>query len=314
MQHLIKYARLFIISLLIMPTLTISSYAVEDAIIAVVNDELITLKDLKSYILSTQASLVTEGIPEEKIKAIMAELQANGLNKLIEDKLILSHANNIGLEVQDKLVNERIRSIKSKYESEEKFFDALIKNGTTLTELKDKYKDQFKIQFVIEHEVKNKIYVNPQEVTDFYDNNKNLFQKNERVHLDSIYIGYGKDKEAALTEAKEALSSIRSGKDFLEVAKQYSDSPSLGEIEKGQLMPSIEDIIFNMKEGETSELVEVDTGIYIFKLLKLIEPKIAPLVEVKDKIYSYVYQNKLSENFRTWLETLKKDAYIEIKK
>ena len=289
-------------------------YAIEDAIIAVVNDELLTLKDLKNYILSTQASLVTEGIPEEKIKAIMTELQKNGLNKLIEDKLILSRANDIGLEVQDKLINERIRSIKSKYGSEEKFFEALIKNGTNLTELKNKYKDQFKIQFVIEHEVKDKIYVNPQEVTDFYQNNKKLFQKKERVHLESIYIGYGDDKTKARTKANEALKSIKSGKDFLKTAKQYSDSPSLGEIEKGQLMPSIEEIIFNMKVNETSELVEVDTGIYIFKLTKLIKPKIAPLVEVKDKIYNHVYQNKLSENFRTWLEKLKKDAYIEIKK
>ncbi|MBU0467470.1 MAG: peptidyl-prolyl cis-trans isomerase, partial [Candidatus Omnitrophica bacterium] len=314
MQQLFKAVKSILISLLIIPILIINCYAIEDAIVAVVNNELLTLKDLKNYILSTQASLVTEGIPEEKIKAIMDELQNNGLNKLIEDKLILSRANDIGLEVQDKLVNERIKAIKLKYESEQQFFDALIKNGTNITELKNKYRDQFKIQFVIEHEVKAKIYVNPQEVTDFYQNNKELFQKKQRVLLESIYIAYSNNKTAAQAKANEALGNIKSGKDFLETAKIYSDSPSLGEIEKGQLMPSIEDIIFNMEVGEVSSPVEVDTGIYIFKIAKIIEPKIAPLVEVKDKIYNYVYQNKLSENFRTWLEELKKDAYIEIKK
>ena len=314
MQQTFKAVKSIFISLLIILILIINCYAIEDAIVAVVNNELLTLKDLKNYILSTQASLVTEGIPEEKIKVIMAELQKNGLNKLIEDKLILSRANVIGLEVQDKLVNERMKEIKSKYTSEQEFLDALIKNGTNITELKSKYKDQFKIQFVIEHEVKSKIYVNPQEVTDFYESNKELFQKKERVVLDSIYISYGKDKSAAQAKANEAIAKIMAGKDFLETAKEYSDSPSLGEIEKGQLMPSIEDIIFNMEEGGVSSQVEVDTGIYIFRISKIIEPKIAPLVEVKDKIYNYVYQNKLSEKFRTWLEELKNNAYIEIKK
>jgi len=314
MQQTFKAVKSIFISLLILLILIINCYAIEDAIVAVVNNELLTLKDLKNYILSTQASLVTEGIPEEKIKVIMAELQKNGLNKLIEDKLILSRANVIGLEVQDKLVNERMKEIKSKYASEQEFLDALIKNGTNITELKSKYKDQFKIQFVIEHEVKSKIYVNPQEVTDFYESNKELFQKKERVVLDSIYISYGKDKSAAQAKANEAIAKIMAGKDFLETAKEYSDSPSLGEIEKGQLMPSIEDIIFNMEEGGVSSQVEVDTGIYIFRISKIIEPKIAPLVEVKDKIYNYVYQNKLSEKFRTWLEELKNNAYIEIKK
>ncbi|OGX55848.1 MAG: hypothetical protein A2447_04050 [Omnitrophica WOR_2 bacterium RIFOXYC2_FULL_38_12] len=314
MQQTFKAVKSIFISLLIILILIINCYAIEDAIVAVVNNELLTLKDLKNYILSTQASLVTEGIPEEKIKVIMAELQKNGLNKLIEDKLILSRANVIGLEVQDKLVNERMKEIKSKYTSEQEFLDALIKNGTNITELKSKYKDQFKIQFVIEHEVKSKIYVNPQEVTDFYESNKELFQKKERVVLDSIYISYGKDKAAAQAKANEAIAKIMAGKDFLETAKEYSDSPSLGEIEKGQLMPSIEDIIFNMEEGGVSSQVEVDTGIYIFRISKIIEPKIAPLVEVKDKIYNYVYQNKLSEKFRTWLEELKNNAYIEIKK
>ncbi|MBU4333291.1 MAG: peptidyl-prolyl cis-trans isomerase, partial [Candidatus Omnitrophica bacterium] len=266
MQQLFKAVKSILISLLIIPILIINCYAIEDAIVAVVNNELLTLKDLKNYILSTQASLVTEGIPEEKIKAIMDELQNNGLNKLIEDKLILSRANDIGLEVQDKLVNERIKAIKLKYESEQQFFDALIKNGTNITKLKNKYRDQFKIQFVIEHEVKAKIYVNPQEVTDFYQNNKELFQKKQRVLLESIYIAYSNNKTAAQAKANEALGNIKSGKDFLETAKIYSDSPSLGEIEKGQLMPSIEDIIFNMEVGEVSSPVEVDTGIYIFKI------------------------------------------------
>ena len=84
------------------------SYAVEDAIIAVVNDELITYKDLKDYAKSTYASLVAEGVNESQINAIMSDLEEDGLNKLIEDKLILSKANALDLQVREELVDERI--------------------------------------------------------------------------------------------------------------------------------------------------------------------------------------------------------------
>ena len=65
-------------------------FAVDDTIIAVVNDELITLKDLKDYIRQTYAQLKTEGVEETTIKEIMLDLEVNGLDKLIQDKLVLS--------------------------------------------------------------------------------------------------------------------------------------------------------------------------------------------------------------------------------
>ncbi len=84
------------------------AHSVEDGIIAVVNDEVITFKDLQDYIRQTFASMAAQGVPEDQVKEMMAELQTNGLKQLIEDKLILSRANDIGIEVRDKLVDQRV--------------------------------------------------------------------------------------------------------------------------------------------------------------------------------------------------------------
>src|SRR5690349_20143359 len=107
--------------------------AVEDAIIAVVNDDVITLKDLRSYIHSTYVSLVTEGLNQEQIKQAMLELEINGLDRLIEDKLILSRANKINIEIKDKLVDDRVEEIKKRYVTEEDFLEGLIKNGASVS-------------------------------------------------------------------------------------------------------------------------------------------------------------------------------------
>jgi parvulin-like peptidyl-prolyl isomerase len=289
------------------------SLAVEDAIIAVVNDELITLRDLRDYAQSTYATLVTEGVSESHIQTIMSDLEKNGINKLIEDKLILSHANTIELEVREELVDERIDELKKRYGSEQILVEALVKTGANLTDLRNKILDEMKIKFIIEHQVKSKIYINPQEVTDYYEKNKDSFSRNARVNLESIYIAYTDDKSAASEKANNALAQIQEGTDFKEVSKAFSDAPSVGTVEKGQLLPLIEETIFNLEINEISSLVETENGIYIFKLIEKIPAEIQSLDAVKETIHGLLYKEKFKDRFISWLETLKADAYIEIK-
>lgn len=289
------------------------AHSVNDGIIAVVNDEVITFKDLQDYIRQTFASLAAQGLPDDQVKEMMADLQTNGLKQLIEDKLILSRANEIGIEVRDKLVDQRVAEIRARYASEQVFLDALVKNGANVTDLRDKILDQLKIKFVIDHEVRSRVFVNPQEVTEFYEQNKGSFQKSRRVNLDSIYVTFTGDKEAARARAKEALALLKEGKDFAGVAKQYSDSSSLGIVEEGQFLPDIEKVVFGLRQEQISDLVETDNGIFIFKLKGEIPAQVAELKEVKSQIYDLLYRKKFQERFERWLGKLQQKAYVEIK-
>ncbi len=312
MRYRIRFLQ-FIFIFIIALTSHSPACAFDDAIIAVVNDEVITLKDLRDYIRQTYVSLIAEGVEEKQLKAMMLELESDGINKLIEDRLILTRAKAIGIDVREKLIDQRLDEIKQRYPSEEVFLDALVKNGANITELRDKILDQLKIKFVVEHEVKSKIFVNPQEVTEFYEQNKDSFQKNERVNLESICITFLEDKEAARQRAKEALELIGQGTDFLEAAKQYSDTPSVGVVERGQLQPAIEEVVFNLRENEVSPLMEAGTGIYIFRLKGKIPSETAEIKEVKDQIYQFLFTKKFRDSFMQWLQKLRENAYIEIK-
>lgn len=287
--------------------------AVEDAIIAIVNDELITLRDLKDYAQSTYAGLVAEGMGRNQIDKIMKEFEVNGITKLIEDKLILSNANTIGLEVREEMVDERINEIEEKYGSAQNLLDALIKTGSTLTDLKNKIRDEMKIQFIVDHQVKSKIYVNPQEVTDYYEKNKDEFGQKERVNLESIFISYADDPSAAKEKANEALQRLSNGENFKTVSEEFSEAPSVGIVEKGQLLLQIEETIFRLRIDEVSSLVETENGIYIFKLLGKIPAEILSLEEVKESVYDKLYKKKFKKRFLAWIKELKDEAYIEIK-
>jgi len=107
---------------------------------------------------------------------------------------------------------------------------------------------------------------------------------------------------------------IKKGEDFDSVAKQYSKSPSLGTVERGQLLPQVEKTIFHLPLGENSEIIEVVNGLYIFQISKKLPAELAPIEDVKEFITNQIFNEKFKERFLVFLEKLKKDAYIEIKK
>lgn len=287
--------------------------AVEDAIVAIVEDEVITLKDLREYIKKTYVNLVAQGMPSDKLEQMMLDLEINGLKRLIEDKLVLNRANELGLEINDKFVELRIDEIKSKFATEQDFIDAIVANGATVTDIQNKILEQLKIKYVIEHEVRSKIYINPKEITEFYNAHAAKFQRKERVNLESIYIAFNDDEVHARKKADLALKRLENNDNFKDVAKDFSDAASIGVIERGQLLPVIEDAVFNLKPGDISPLVKIETGFYIFKLIENLPSEAATLEEVKDEIYDRIFDQKFRNSLSTWIAELKEDAYIEIK-
>jgi parvulin-like peptidyl-prolyl isomerase len=289
------------------------AYALQDAIVAVVNDKIITLQELKDYIRTSYVELVAEGVDREELKAVMASLEKDGIEKLIEDRLILTRAKEVGLEVREQAVDERLENIKKKYPSEEVFVNALVTHGATITDLRNKIRDQLEISFIVEHEVKSKIFVNPQEVTDYYEDHLEDYKEKEKVDLQSIYFSYKNNKETARNNAEKAFNEIKGGKDFVQAAKEYSELPSIGVVERGQLNADIEAKVFSTPEGAVTPVIETPTGVYIFKVIKRFPSTTASLASVKNSIYNRLYKKKFEEKFTVWLNKLKKNAYIEIK-
>lgn len=312
-KKLMKKISLVLILSLMVGSWAVRAQALDDAILAVINDELITLKDLREYLRAIYLQLQAEGKSEKEIIAMMKSLEENGLNRLIEDKLLLGQANKKGIEIRDKVIEKRINEIKKQYATQEEFLTDLSREGFTLTDLKNKITDQFKVKYLVEMEVESKIFINPQEVTGYYQKHMDLFKKSERVDVQSIFIAYGSDTAQARLKATQAIDLVKSGKDFTGVEKEYSESPSLGVIEKGKLVPIVENVVFNLKEEEVSSLIEIDQGIYIFKVKQKFPAEVTALNKVKEGIYNQLFQQKFRERLESWLKELKEKAYIEIK-
>ena len=289
------------------------SQAVEDTIIAIVNDDIITLRDLQDFLDSMFMAMRMEGHSSQEIQKVMKEMEINGIRKLIEEKLILDKAKELQLEITNEAIDHRLEEVKKKYPSEEDFLKALVDDGSTISDLRKKITDEYKVKATIEQEVRSKIFVNPQEVTDYYNGHIKDYQKPKRAQLDSIFINKGKDPAAARQKVEEAYAKLKQGTDFQEVAKGYSEASSIGTIEKGQTISKIDEVVFNLSEGAISEPIEVDNGTYIFKIIAHLPEQVSTLDDVKNQIYEKVFQIKLREKLVAWLDELKDKAFIEIK-
>lgn len=312
LQNIIKSFLVGIILILANPAHADDSTA--DAIIAVVNDDVITMKDLRQYIASVASQLRVENKSPEEIQRVMGEYEQKGLEKLIEDKLILAAANDKGIDVRDDVVDKRIKEIKDRYPSEDDFLKAIESEGLTVSDLQQKLTDQLKVKYEVDMEVRDKIVVNPEDVTAYYNKHMSDFDHKPMVNLQSIFVSFDKySKQDARSRAAEARSRLLAGEDFNKVAQTYSDSSSIGEVEKGQMSDAVESVIFNLRLEEVSDPLEVQNGIYIFKAIGISAEKQQPLDEVKEQIYGKLLDDQFQVKFKEWIDKLRDKAYVEIK-
>ena len=285
-----------------------------DAIIAIVNDDVITLKDLRQYVASIASQLRVENKSPLEIQQIMGEYEQKGLDKLIEDKLILAAANEKGIEVRDEIVDKQLTEIKGRYPSEDVFLKSIESEGMTVSDLRQKLTDQLKVKYEVDMEVRDKIFINPEDVTAYYNSHLSDFNLKPKVNLQSIFVSYDKhSKQEAQSRADEARSRLMGGEDFDKVFNQYSDSSSVGEIEQGQMVDTVENVVFSLSLNEVSDPVTVENGIYVFKAIGISQGKQQGLAEVKDQIYNKLLDDQFQVKFKEWVDKLRSKAYVEIK-
>jgi peptidyl-prolyl cis-trans isomerase D len=145
-----------------------------------------------------------------------------------------------------------------------------------------------------------------EDVEAFYRQNFNRYSIPEQRRARHILIKTSEeDSEDVLAEkrkmAEQVLELAKSGEDFAELAKQYSEGPSgprggdLGAFSRGRMVKPFEDAAFSLKEGEISDIVETQFGFHIIKLEKIEPAYTRPLEEVKGEIKAQLQAQKSRE-------------------
>ncbi|MDD5730450.1 MAG: peptidyl-prolyl cis-trans isomerase [Candidatus Omnitrophica bacterium] len=277
----------------------------QDKIIAVVNNDIITQKDLDDFINFTRVQLARQ-YDEQKVEKEIQNIKKDLLDRLIEDRLIMQEAKKSEVKVDESRVKEKIEEIRKKYGSDAELNNSLKRQGLVLADLENKIREQLLMYSIVDSKVRSKVAVNPGEITDFYYKNADEFKVSEEREFDSINL----DDENL---AKEVCNKLRAGENLMDLSIKYTlKINKLSARKGGELRKDIEDAVFGLKINEVSDPVKSQDSFYVFRLTNIIPPRQESFSEAKDNIYKYILDKKMQEGLVDWLVQLKKKSYIKI--
>ena len=293
-----------------------------DRIIAKVNENIITQSELEE-----RAIVKLMGLRKMNVQPLPSreEMMREELDRMIEERLLIDAGKRIGLKVDEENVTKAIDDIKRNNGLGDKELEKMLQaEGKTLEEYRGKIHDQILVSRVVGFEVRKKVTVEEEVIEEYYNQHLKDYWVSEKLKLRHILFLMDdtlleEDKRTKRRKARQALQKIRSGADFIAIAKEFSEDISastggdLGEIERGKMVPEFEKAAFNLKEGEVSGLVETPYGLHIIRVDKVIPGETLPLDKVRGEIKNRLMENKMKKEYEEYLAQLKKDAFIENK-
>jgi hypothetical protein len=248
-------------------------------------------------------------------------LQQDALRKLEKNPKYLEKIKAEAVHEADKQVNALIRA--NKLPSLEAFKLGLLARGTTLESLRR----QFERDFISSEYLKILIFpklhkIGHEEIREYYDQHLNEFQTVDRVKWQDIFIKVG-EKHPTMNDAKQFAQQLveywQRGADINKLMEfddgmgRYQKGMGVGEI-KGDIRPvELAPYLFAMKDGEIGPLVELPTGIHVFRLLTREVAGVMPFNEKAQQMISNKLKGEMFERERLRLvRDLREKGNVEV--
>jgi len=215
------------------------------------------LAKIDGYVISDtdfkKRMMITQGRQRAKSSKDSNKDRENLLNKMIDEELFLREAQKLNL-----------------YDNEDYKFKVETFKRELLVNL---YLEQFLKENNTEQNQRK-----------YYEENKEKYAEKEMVRISVISVG-------SEDEAKEILKKAQAGEDFAELVKKHSKGPfvnrggDFGYRTRNSVKKEIADTAFSMKNGEISNPVKTEDGVYhIIKRVDYKEAGPPPFEESKNKV------------------------------
>jgi len=292
-----------------------------DRVVAKVNTEIITLSSIQERFGAYREGLRRAGkeIPSRE------KMQKEILEIMVEERLQVQEAKKLGIDVDENRVLQAIDDLKTNNRITDEDFKLMLKQeDRTLEQYKSYIRDQILMSQVVRFQMGNKVKVSDQEVANYYKSHEKDYWLPPKVHARHIlFINTPEtsevDKKLKESQARQVLKELKAGGDFIELAKKYSEDVSastggdIGIIEKGKMVPEFEKVVFQLKPGEISDLVQSRYGYHIVKVEEQIPGKPKPLDDqLKEAIKEKLFGDKSDKLYKDWVAKLKNSAFIQI--
>jgi len=245
-----------------------------DRIVAVVNEDVITRRDLDDRMRVVSVQLREQGTPAPPTDVLEKQV----LDRMIYTRVQLQFAKETGLRVDDGQLDSAIARIAENNKiTPAKLRETLEKDGVSFAKFREDIRDEIVMSRLREREVDNKITVAESEIDNLLNALKSQDGKTEEFDLSHILV---RVPEQASPEqlsdrrarAEKALAQIKAGTDFRQVAASFSDAPyavqggAMGWRELARLPSIFAETVKAMSPGEVSAILRSPNGMHIVRL------------------------------------------------
>jgi peptidyl-prolyl cis-trans isomerase SurA len=303
-----------------------------DGVAAVVNDRVITFSQVRKEVdpIEAQYREVYNGVTlVDKIR----EARLSALKALIERELIIQDFKSKGAFIPDNFIEEKVQKIvQTQYDGDR---SALIKtlqaNGISMANFREELRNQTIVGFMRNKNVQSAVLVSPYKIEQYYQDNVRQFVQPDQAKIRVIYMKKSVLKEERTndkgvveqfdpkeSQIEEILQKVETGSDFAGLAKAYSEGPQrtnggdMGWVNDSTLRRELAKVVFKLRPGEISKVIEVGDGYYIVMVEEVRKATVIPLADVRKQIEDTLLQEERQRLQQEWLNGLRTKAFIKM--
>jgi peptidyl-prolyl cis-trans isomerase SurA len=323
---------LFLAGILLVFNCTTYSSATEyvDRIVAVVNDDAITLSELEK----TGRQLferIRKQAPAGEVDTALQKARSEVLSSMIDNMIVRQKAQELSITVEEAEIDMAITQMLSRANATPEDFEReLALMNVSMQDYRNNIREEILKSKLIGYQVSSRIVITEDDIKKYYENDYAPGGGKDGYYILQMGFSWNKPgmtaegssmKEEARRKATEVRARAVAGESFKDLARSFSDLPSavdggdIGIIAKDEMGGDMKDTILAMHPGELSPIIETDSNFQFFKLLAAREGNAimkAPFESVRDEIREMLYRREMDEQYNAWVENLRSQAYIKI--
>ena len=297
---------------------------VVDRIVAIVNNDIITLFELDQSLEPFIERVKMAQYPPAVERQVIFKLRQDVLNQLIDQKLTEQQIRRTRTEVSVAEIDQAIERFKEiNYYTDEELRALIATEGITMAQYRENIKEQLLQTKLVNYEIKSRIVITQEDIQAYYEEHRDEYQGETQYHLRNIVMRVPEmasesEKQAVRTKMEDVLARLQAGEAFAELARQFSESPlaakggDLGLLDLGVISPQLQTALKGVPPGAFTPIIETDQGFQIFKIEDIVVAEGKPLEDVAEEIESKLFASVVEQRFRTWLEELRQKSHIKI--
>ncbi len=321
------YPTLLLVVAILWTSLTalVSEAVILDRVVAVVNDDVITLTEVQEEGLQAIRRIVQETLGMEREQRLRST-ERQILDELILRRLQLQEAKKEKTEATPAEVQSAIEELKKRngLASDEDLRAALSRELLSEEQFRRGIADQIMLTKLVARRVRSKVVVLDEEVQQYYEQQQGQFKDMSQFKMRHLLVAVPpqatpSEVKRAKNRIEEAQRLIKSGTNFSAVAQQYSEGPlaaSGGEVwtmKRGELSPELEQAALTLPVGQASDIITTPAGFHLIVVEERVPGLALPFDQVKEHIRAILFDQRTEAKFKEWIESLKAKANVEMK-